>query len=48
MKVQWLQSVKEMSNASKVRQHVEKSHWPMHIKELSTNIVDNKKQAYMN
>jgi hypothetical protein len=48
MEVQWFQSVEEKSNASKVQQHVEKSQWPMHIRGLWTNIVDNKKQAYMN
>jgi len=34
MELQWLQSVEEMSNASKERQHIEKSQWPMQIKKL--------------
>ncbi len=48
MEMQWLQSVEEISNASKVRQHIEKSQWPMHIRRLWTKIVDNKKYTYMN
>jgi hypothetical protein len=42
MEVQWLQSVEEMSNASKVRQHIESSQWPMQIRKLWTKFVDNK------